>query len=385
MIPPSAEQFWEMAPCGHVIAQLNGRILRANTTLARWLGYDPDALRGKSFSDLLTVSGRILYDTHFGPLLRMGGDLNGVTVDLQTAEETRLPMFLTANVVTGTDGKPEFLQITILDGLDRRAYEAELRDARRLAEQAQLRAEALAGSLRRSLLPPVLSPPAGLEAADFYSNASADDVGGDFYDLFPLSATTSGFFLGDVAGKGVDAAVVTGLTRYALRAAAVYDDDPVAVLTNLNAVLRQHFGNEGIRMCTLIYGVLTKRHNGFEVSLASGGHPPPVLFCRDGSAYYVDTNGGQAAGILAKPRFVANRFHLAPGDTLLLYTDGLTEASTGVGRRRYDDEGALLRFAKSHSPTTPAAIVDAIRRLLDNLGAGVEDDTAVLALGVART
>lgn len=80
---------------------------------------------------------------------------------------------------------------------------------------------------------------------------------------------------------------------------------------------------------------------------------------------------------------MANRFHLAPGDTLLLYTDGLTEASTGVGRKRYDDEGALLRFAKSHSPATASGIVDAVHRLLDRLGAGVQDDTAVLAIGVS--
>lgn len=380
----SVEEFWESAPCGHVLAQPDGRILRANTTLSRWLGYEPDSLCGKSFSDLLTVSGRILYDTHFGPQLRLGGDINGVTVDLVTAQGARLPMFLTANVTTAADGTPEFLRITVLDGVDRRAYEAELLDARRMAERAQRRAESFADTLRRSLLPPLLSPPAGLEAADFYFNASTDDVGGDFYDLFPLSARTSGFFLGDVAGKGVDAAVVTGLTRYTLRAAAVYDDDPVEVLTNLNAVLRQQFGHQGIKMCTLIYGRLTVQNRGFDVVLASGGHPPPVLFDSDGSAYYVDSTGGQAVGIIAEPRFVASRFHLSPGDTLLLYTDGLTEASTGVGLKRYDDEGALLRFAKSQSPTTAAAIVDAIRRLLANLGTGVQDDTAVLALGAAR-
>ena len=68
----------------------------------------------------------------------------------------------------------------------------------------------------------------------------------------------------------------------------------------------------------------------------------------------------------------------------MLYSDGLTEASTGVGHERYDDEGALLRFAKSHSPTTASAIVDAIHALLDGLGSCVADDTVVLALGVPR-
>ena len=171
--------------------------------------------------------------------------------------------------------------------------------------------------------------------------------------------------MGDVAGKGVDAAVVTALTRYTLRAAAVYDEDPVHVLDNLNIVLRQELQGKGIRMCTLIYGRLTRRGNGFEVELASGGHPPPLLLYANGSAYYVDTTGGQAAGITAEPRFVANRFHLAPGDTLLLYTDGLTEASTGSAASATTIEGALLRFAKSHSPATASGIVDAVHRLLD--------------------
>jgi sigma-B regulation protein RsbU (phosphoserine phosphatase) len=377
------EDFWENAPSGHVVTDLDGRIIRVNATLSRWLGYEPNALCGKLFSDLLTGAGRILYDTHFGPLLHMGGDLNGVTVDIVAAEGSRLPMFLTANVTTHSD-KAELLQITIVDATDRRAYEVELLQARQHAEKEQGRARLFAETLRRALLPPLLSPPEGLDAADYYFTASDDDVGGDFYDLFPLSRTRWGFFLGDVAGKGVDAAVMTGLTRYTLRAAAVYDDDPEQVLHNLNTVLNQQLRDIRNRFSTVIYGKMSQCDNGFDVELASGGHPPPLVFLADGSAYYVDTIGGMAVGMTAEPRFITSRFHLAPGDTLLLYTDGLTEASTGVGHERYDDEGALLRFAKSHSPTTASAIVDAVHRLLDGLGRGVEDDTAVLALGVAR-
>jgi sigma-B regulation protein RsbU (phosphoserine phosphatase) len=381
----AVEDYWEHAPCGQVIADPDGRMIRVNATLLRWLGYEPNTLCGKPFTDLLTVSGRILYDTHFGPLLNMGGDLNGVTVDVVTADGTRLPMFLTANVKSDAGQKPQLLRISVVDAADRRAYEADLLQARQQAENEQRRVRKFAETLRKSLLPPVLSPPDGLEAAEYYYTASVDDVGGDFYDLFPLSRTTWGFFLGDVSGKGVDAAVVTGLTRYSLRAAAVYDDDPVEVLHNLNTVLSQELGGELNRFCTLIYGKLTRCDNGFDVHLASGGHPPPLLFHADGSAYYVDTIGGQAVGITNEPHFVASQFVLTPGDTLVLYTDGLTEASTGVRRERYDDEGALLRFAKAHSPTTASAIVDAVSDLLEGLGSGVEDDTAVLALGVPRT
>ena len=147
-------------------------------------------------------------------------------------------------------------------------------------------------------------------------------------------------------GKGVDAAVATGLTRYVLRSAAVSDDDPIQVLHNLNSVLEQRLGSGRNRLCTLIYGNVTRRGDGFDVELASGGHPPPLLLGGDGSAYYADTIGGHAVGMTDSPHFVANRLHLAPGDTLVLYTDGLTEARTGSGTERFDDEGALLRFAK---------------------------------------
>ena len=92
--------------------------------------------------------------------------------------------------------------------------------------------------------------------------------------------------------------------------------------------------------------------------------------------------GGHAVGLVAEPHFIATRFHLAPGDTLVLYTDGLTEASTGVGHERYDDRGALLGFAQSIAPATASEIVGTVHALLDGLGSGVQDDVAVLALGV---
>jgi sigma-B regulation protein RsbU (phosphoserine phosphatase) len=380
----SVENFWNSAPSGHVAAQPDGRIIRVNATLARWLGYEPNTFCGRVFTDFLTVAGRILYDTHFGPLLHMGGDLNGVAVDVVTADGTRLPMFLTANVTSGADGTPELLQITVVDASDRRAYEIELLQARQQAQTEQDRARVFAETLRRSLLPPLLSPPDGLEAADYYFTASDDDVGGDFYDLFPLTRTTWGFFLGDVAGKGVDAAVVTGLIRYTLRAAAVFDDDPVQVLHNLNTVINQKLRDARHRFSTVIYGKMTQCDNGFDVELASGGHPPPLLFYADGSSYYADSMGGQAVGITAEPHFIACRLRLGPGDTLMLYTDGLTEASTGIGQERYDDEGALLRFARANAPTSASAIVDAARLLLEGLGDGVQDDVAVLAMGVSR-
>lgn len=382
LLDETIEDLYENAPCGYLTTWPDGRIAKLNKTLSTWLGRDAGDLVGELFIDQLTAGGRIHYETHFGPMLRLTGQLAGITVDLVAADGTRLPVFLTANVKKDEAGNPVMLRITAQDARVRREYERELLHARRHAENERARIQALATTLQRSLLPPSLLPPDGMDAFAYYHPASSDEVGGDFYDLFALSDERWGFFLGDVSGKGAAAAAVTSLTRYTLRAAAVYDDDPVAVLHNLNTVLNHEFHGSDPRFCTVIFGVLTPSETGFDVHLAGGGHPPALLLYGDGQAVNVDLTGGQLVGILPNPRFVATRIRLSPGDTLVLYTDGLTEAQTGVGRSRYDDDGALLAFATAHSPTTAATIVDAIRTLLDGFGSGLQDDTAVLALGV---
>lgn len=376
------DDFYENAPCGLVLAELDGTILSANATLAQWLGRGRAELLGKRFPELLNVGGRIHYETHFGPILQMRGQLGGIAVDLVGDEGIRIPVFITANVKTDSAGTPVALRIIAQDAGDRRSYEQELLQARKEAERERTRVQELAATLQRSLVPPTLTPPDGLMASAYYHTASADDVGGDFYDLFPMSGSKWGFFLGDVSGKGAGAAAVTSLTRYTLRAAAAYDAAPVQVLGNLNAVLSHEFHGDDPRFCTVIFGVITPSDNGFDVELATGGHPPALLMSADGEARYVDTVGGQVIGIIAEPRFASARFRLSAGDTLVLYTDGLTEARTGRVER-YDDASALLSFAETHSPTTAVAIVDEIRTLLHSFGAGLEDDAAILALGVA--
>jgi sigma-B regulation protein RsbU (phosphoserine phosphatase) len=212
---------YQNAPCGYISAGADRRIITVNATLSRWLGYEPGALIGMPFTELLTAGGRIHYETHFGPLLQLHGEISGITTDLVTASGTRLPVFLTANVKTDIAGRIELLRIVLQDASDRRSYERELLEARRQAELERTRTQVLARTLQRSLLPPSLSPPDGVEARAYFHAASPDEVGGDFYDLFPLSPSTSAFFLGDVCGKGANAAALTSLTRYTLRAAAV--------------------------------------------------------------------------------------------------------------------------------------------------------------------
>ncbi|MGA5465537.1 PP2C family protein-serine/threonine phosphatase [Mycobacterium sp. NPDC050041] len=377
------EDLYDNAPCGILLARADRRIIAVNATLANWLGHSPDGLVGVPFTDLFTAGGRIHFETHFAPLLHAAGHLAGVTLDLVAADGTRLPMLVTANAEIGADGGLGLLRIAVQDAHDRRSYERELLAERRRAEQERVRAQQLARTLQRSLLPPALMPPPGLAAAAYYHPAS-EEVSGDFYDLFPLSRDRWAFFLGDVCGKGAEAASVTSLTRYTLRAAAVIDGDPVAVLQNLDAVLKQEREGGTTPFCTVLFGVLERRGDGFDVHLAGGGHPPAVLISADGAVHEAVSVGGMPAGITVSARFVSTRMHLSPGDTLVLYTDGLSEARIGAGVERYNDDGALLRFAAAHAPTTPADFIAAVQELLEQFGSGVEDDAAVLALGVPR-
>jgi sigma-B regulation protein RsbU (phosphoserine phosphatase) len=385
LLDEDAEDLYENAPCGYLSTLLDGQIAKINGTLLSWLGYTRDELVGRRyFTDLLTAGGRLYHETHFAPLLNMQGEVGGLALELLAADGTRLPV-LVNSVVKATDtGQPLLIRTTIFDARDRRAYERELMRARQEADRDRERLQHLVTTLQRSLLPPALPEVPGLDAAAHYHIASVDEVGGDFYDLFALGGERWGLFLGDVCGKGASAAAATSLIRYTLRATAVYDADPAAVLATLNTVMHEQYERDPRHFCTAVFGFLSPANGGFTVTLAAGGHPAPLLIRADGTVNYLLMPNGPLIGVWDNVTFAATSVVLSPGDTLLLYTDGLTEARTGESGNRYGDE-ALRDLAASLAPASAASTVAAIVALLDRLGRGVEDDTAVLALSVPRS
>lgn len=193
LLEDSAEDLYEHAPCGYLSTLMDGRIAKVNATLLNWLGYGRGDLVGrKHFSDLLTVGGRIYHETHFAPLLRMQGEVNGIALELKAADGSRLPALITSTVKSGDDGQPLLIRTTVFDARDRRAYEAELLRARKEADLERDRLKRLNATLQKTLLPPTLGRVPGLDVAAHYHVASADEVGGDFYDLFPLAAGARG-------------------------------------------------------------------------------------------------------------------------------------------------------------------------------------------------
>ncbi|WP_328446045.1 SpoIIE family protein phosphatase [Streptomyces sp. NBC_00386] len=389
LLEDSAEELYEQAPCGYLSTLMDGTIAKINTTLLDWLGLSGTEVVGRMrFADLLTVGGKIYHETHFAPLLQMKGEVSGIALDIKAAGKQRMPVLVTSKVKTSDDGEPLLIRTTVFDARDRRAYETELLRGRQAAEEARRQAEvdrerlqeALA-VLQQNLLPAELPKVPGLEAASYYHTASPDLLGGDFYDLFPLDTDRWAFFLGDVCGKGPQAAAVTSLTRYTLRAAALHDPDPVTVLSTLNTVLHERYTSGDTRYCTAIFGVLNPADDHVSVHLASGGHPSALIQHADGTVDYLPTPGGMLVGVLPGAQFETARAQLFPGDTLLLYTDGLTEARTGPDRELYGED-ALRAFTTAQPAAGPQALITALTGLLTGFGDGLDDDTALLALGV---
>jgi sigma-B regulation protein RsbU (phosphoserine phosphatase) len=379
MLEDNIDDLYDTAPCGNLSTLLDGTIAKINTTLLGWLGYSREELVGrKRFRDLLTIGGRLYHETHFAPLLQMQGEINGIALDLECADGSRLPVLVTSAVKTGGDGQPMLIRTTIFDARERRAYENELLHARKEAEADRERLRGLIAGLQHSLLPDTLRAPPHMQVSAYYHMASADRIGGDFYDLFPLTENRWGFFLGDVCGKGLPAAATTAAARYTLRTAAAYDPDPAAVLAHLNSVLYQNYHSRSHRHCTVIFGVLTPTAGGYSITIAGGGHPAPMLLRADGTVQAQATTGGTLIGSLRTPSIATRTFSVAAGDTLILYSDGLPEARTGPGTDRYGED-ALQAFLTRLTPTTAPVAIEALTGLLGTFER-LDDDVALMGL-----
>jgi PAS domain S-box-containing protein len=233
----------------------------------------------------------------------------------------------------------------------------------------------VARTLQRSLLPAELPYIPGVEvAARFLAAGDGNEVGGDFYDCFATGAGSWALVIGDVCGKGAEAAALTALARYTVRAAALHTHRPCAVLGELNqALLRDRLD---YRFCTVLYASLTPRVDRVSVCMAAGGHPLPLVLRAGGE---VETVGspGTLLGIVDVPDLAEESVDLAPGDTLVLFTDGVTEADRGSA------PGRLAAFLAGCAGADAAAVAEAVEReALEAQGGHPRDDVAVVAVRV---
>ena len=257
------------------------------------------------------------------------------------------------------------------------------RSALSSAEEALASSRTLTRSLQESLLPPVLLPVPELDTAARYLPASGGaEVVGDFYDLFRARGPWWAAMIGDVCGKGVEAAKVTSLARYTLRADAGTHLHPATVLDRLNTAM---LDQRAPRFLTAAYATFRTTRAGAAGRLCLAGHPPALVRRADGRVQQLGTSG-TLLGVLPTVRLTDVRFRLAPGDLMLLYTDGACEARPrpgATGSRPIFDEAALARaLAATHGLDATATIARIATTLHEHHDGWASDDTALLALRV---
>jgi serine phosphatase RsbU (regulator of sigma subunit)/PAS domain-containing protein len=237
----------------------------------------------------------------------------------------------------------------------------------------------IARTLQESLLPPELPQPPGLEvAARFRAAGDGYEVGGDFYDVFDTGSDRWAAVIGDVCGKGPEAAAITALARYTLRATAMTEDVPSRILGTLNeAMLRQRTDR---RFSTVLYGCLDRREGGTCLRFASGGHPLPLLLRANGDTCEVGTPG-TLLGIVSDPDLVDASIDLKPGDAVVLYTDGVTDAAAPEVVHEPHELAAALEASRFESADEIAERVLQLALGSGN-GGGPRDDIAILVIKV---
>lgn len=241
------------------------------------------------------------------------------------------------------------------------------------------RSEHTARTLQQSLLPTVIPDVPSCELAIRFVPAGAGDlVGGDFYDVFPVADDHWAIVVGDVCGKGPVAAAVTAMARWTLRSFAASVLSPAEVLRSLNdAMLRQELGG---RFITVVYALLSVRDGEAHVEVACAGHPPAIFVSDAGVPAKLDAHG-DLLGIWPEVRLHEIDLHLAPGESLVLYTDGVSDRGPGSER---SPERALR--AAGAEPSADA-LADALREEAEREGNGTRarDDVAVVVVRYVGT
>ncbi|BEP15737.1 SpoIIE family protein phosphatase [Acidothermaceae bacterium B102] len=371
-----AELLYDRAPCGYLSTTPDGMIIKVNQTFLGLVGLRREDLVGRrSFGQLLTVGSAIFHQTHVSPLLRVHGAATGVALDLVRDDGSRLPVTLSSVLERDDSGTAVVIRSAVFDDTERRSYERELVRAGREAEQARATATALAQTLQLTLIPPAPPTIEGLEVAAAYRPARAgDEVGGDFYDFFETVTGDWVLAVGDVCGKGVDAAVVTALLRHSLRSVALRPHLLAEALSKANTELLQH----GDRFATVALLWLRPAAVGWDATLSLGGHPQPLL-TRNGTPPEPYGDAGSLVGAVDAASFSETTFTLFPGDSLLLFTDGVTEGRRG--REFYGDDRlveAVTGAARSAETIVTAVLAD-VMAFQDG---DPRDDIALLAVRV---
>jgi PAS domain S-box-containing protein len=383
LVPVARGQIVEQLTDGVLVLDTYGRVVDANPVGVTLLGARRADVVGRYVIDLLPPTGALL-DRHVA-----GATTRGDVSLRDRPGGTSRDLAMTLTSLADRSGQEVGRLLVVSDVTERMRTQRRLTEL--LAEQTRV-AEILQTSLRPAELPEV---PGLCLAARSVPAGEGGRVSGDFYDVHPATPGAWSFVIGDVSGKGVRAAVVTSMARYTVRVLSAQGWDPEQLLQQLNEALLDPEDPE--RFCTALYGRMAplpgpdgRGRAGVRVMLATGGHPAPLLLRRDGTVSSVGC-AGTALGLLSGIRVGQVTIDLEPGDLLLTFTDGITEARLGRDQFGEDRLAAVLAAAASEcgDEVGPAAVDKLAHVVADRVVQTVvqvadqRDDLAVLVIAAA--
>ena len=365
---------------GVLVLDAQGRIADVNAAAADVVGARPAALVGRYVEEVLPGVVPLLQE-------HVPDATSTAVLVIDRAGQSR-DYAVHVSPLADRAGSAIARLVVLRDVTERLDAERRLRDL--LDDRTRL-AETLQAGLRPQLLPAV--PGVRIAARWVPAGGAGGRVSGDFYDVHQTLGGDHAFVLGDVAGKGVHAAVVTSMARYTLRTLSAQGWSPGRSLEQLNQALLDDLGEE--RFCTVLYGrimqdpvdVATDWTPGVRITLALGGHPQPLVRWLDGSVTAVG-QPGTALGLLSQVEIKEESLQLQPGEVLVAYTDGVTEGRRGVeqfGEQRLADvvAAAAEGLRGTRGAAAAALVADSVADgILDAVEAysSERDDVAVLVV-----
>jgi phosphoserine phosphatase RsbU/P len=259
------------------------------------------------------------------------------------------------------------IQLSIRRFMDNLAAETAARER----IESELR---IAHDIQTSMLPRAF--PSAPQFQVFALMDPAKEVGGDFYDFFPIDPKHYCFTVGDVCGKGVPAALFMAITKTLLKSEALRGLSPAQILDRVNQTLCQE--NQACLFVTIFCCILNLETG--ELECGNAGHNPPVTCGSGGDLGFLNFSGGPVVGVIEDARYENRVLHLKPGELLLLYTDGVTEAMNSI-QEQFSERRLLeeLHTVREQDPKTMAhAVRDSVRRFVER--APQSDDITLLAV-----
>jgi serine phosphatase RsbU (regulator of sigma subunit)/anti-sigma regulatory factor (Ser/Thr protein kinase) len=354
-----------------LMLEQDGRMLRARAAK----GIEEEVEQGVRIPVGRGFAGRVAAERHpvFIPDVDHGDVLNPLLREKGIRSLLGVPLIVEGRVLgvlhVGTLSPREFTED------DRHLLQLAADRAALAIEHSQLYEQRrLAEALQRTLLPQELGVFPGIDvAARYLPAAHGTSLGGDWYDLFPIGGGRVGIAVGDVVGRGLPAAALMAQLRTTLRAYAFDGHPPARVVDRLNRMLAYL---RPATMTTAAYLILDPERESVEV--VSAGHPPPLVIGPDGRASYLPVKGGIALGVSRGSRYVAQEFDVAPGSTVVLFTDGVIE----VRGEALDAGLERLRVLAEREHADVEALCDAVIDEMVSDGRPA-DDVALLAVHLA--